>query len=247
MKRLVFTALMIALLAIPMAASSTLAAKATCRGLEATIVGTNASETIHGTAGRDVIVAKEGDDWVFGEAGNDVICGGPGADHLIGARGDDRLFGNRGRDILKGGRGFDRLNGGKGADACYKGPGGGDVVECEGADLRVQIFAPESRPEGAALAVKVRVRNIGAKPSHAYKIFVTERQRRVDCGADRSFEESKPSLDPGEWWQWPVGHPNGCQITGPDHFVRIVAEITQSSPDDNRSNDRDAAEIRITR
>jgi len=247
MSRLAITSFVIALLAVPAVGSTALGATPTCRGLEATIVGTAGSETIHGTPGRDVIVAGAGNDWVFGGAGFDVICGGPGRDRLMGERGDDRVFGNRGKDILRGGHGFDRLDGGKAADACYKGPDGGDTVDCEGADLRVQIFAPESRAEGAAIATTIRVRNVGARRSHSFTLVVTEHQRRVECGPDRSFDVDWGSLDPGEWRQWPAGHPNGCEITGPDHFVRIVAEVEQSSPDGDTSNDRDTAEIRIMR
>ena len=89
-------------------------------------------------------MAKEGNDRVYADAGFDVICGGPGRDRLVGGPGEDRIFGNRGKDILWGGSGFDRLNGGKSLDACYPGAGGGDVVDCEDADLRVTIFSPSS-------------------------------------------------------------------------------------------------------
>lgn len=247
MSRLVITSFVIALLAIPAVSSTALGAKPTCLGLEATIVGTANADVLQGTAGRDVIVAGDGNDRVFGKGGFDVICGGPGRDTLNGGDGEDRIFGNRGKDILRGGDGFDRLNGGKSLDACYPEEGGGDVVECEDADLRVEIFAPSSRKEGAAISATIRVRNVGAKPSRAFRLFITELQRRVDCGIDRSLNASRPSLAPGEWVQWPAGHPNGCQITGPDHFIRINAEVKQAAPDARPSNDSATARINITR
>jgi Ca2+-binding RTX toxin-like protein len=247
MARLVITSFVIALLAIPAVGSSALGADTTCRGLEATIVGTARSDVIRGTEGRDVIVAGDGNDRVFGDDGFDVICGGPGRDRLIGGRGEDRIFGNRGKDILRGGGGFDRLDGGKALDACYPGTDGGDVVDCEEADLRVTIHAPSSRVEGAAVTATVRVRNVGSKPSGPFKLFIKELQRRVDCGIDRSLNASRRSLAPGEWLQWPAGHPKGCQITGPDHFIRIDARVRQTTPDARPSNDSDTARIDITR
>jgi Ca2+-binding RTX toxin-like protein len=247
MARLVITSFVIALLAIPAISSTAFGANTTCLGLEATIVGTAGSDVIHGTEGRDVIVAKEGNDRVFGDDGFDVICGGPGRDTLIGGRGEDRIFGNRGKDVLRGGGGFDRLDGGKALDACYPGVDGGDVVDCEDADLRVSILAPSSRVEGAAIHATVSVRNVGAKPSLPFRLIITELQRRLDCGIDRSLRASRPSLAPGESLEWPAGHPNGCQITGPNHFIRINAEVRQASPDARRSNDSDTARINITR
>jgi hypothetical protein len=234
----------VALLAIPTISSATVAADdAACLGLEATIVGTPGNDVIHGTDGRDVITAGEGNDVVFGDSGYDVICGGPGRDRLMGGRGDDRLFGNRGKDILVGGLGFDRLNGGKSLDACYAGPGGGDVVECEEADLQVTIFAPASVEEGANIDAWIRVQNLGSKPSHAFTLVVEEHQRRVECLVDRSMRTSSESLAPGESKRWRAGHINGCQITGADPFIRIVAHVRQKERDERRSNDSDAAFI----
>jgi hypothetical protein len=248
MARLAITSFVIALLAVPAVGSTALGATPTCLGLEATIVGTGGADVIHGTDGRDVIVAKEGNDRVYADAGFDVICGGPGRDRLVGGPGEDRIFGNRGKDILWGGSGFDRLNGGKSLDACYPGAGGGDVVDCEDADLRVTIFSPSSAEEGAGFSAAVRVQNVGSKPSHSFRLVIEEHQRRVECGIDRTLRTALQSpLDPGEWMQWPAGHPNGCEITGPDHFIRLNAEVRQSDPDENRSNDSDTAVIKITR
>jgi len=247
MSRKVIISFVVALLAIPAIGSATLAAEGACLGLEATIVGTPGNDVIHGTEGRDVITAGEGNDVVFGDSGFDVICGGPGRDRLIGGSGDDRLFGNRGKDILVGGPGFDRLNGGKSLDGCYAGPGGGDVVECEDADLQVRIFAPASVEEGAAIDAWIRVQNVGSRPSPAFTLVVEEHQRRVECLVDRSMRVSSQSLAPGESRRWRAGHINGCQITGADPFIRIVARVRHGEGDERRSNDSDAATIDFKR
>jgi Ca2+-binding RTX toxin-like protein len=109
------------------AANSGVARQPTCRGVDATIVGTNGADDIHGTASRDVIVAKGGADDIEGRGGNDLICAGSGNDHaegddgndtILGNRGNDELEGDRGRDVLRGGLGFDKGDGGSGDDTC---------------------------------------------------------------------------------------------------------------------------------
>jgi len=107
------------------------AARPTCHGVRATIVGTPHHDRIIGTGHRDVIVAGRGDDVVISRGGNDLICGGPGADHLEGGRGRDHLYGETDRvdhgeqeacdhgDALDGGRGDDVLDPGHDADASY--------------------------------------------------------------------------------------------------------------------------------
>ena len=88
----------------------------TCRGIPATIIGTDGSDVRSGTPGRDVIVGLGGNDKLNGLAGNDLICGGAGRDTLKGGKGSDQLDGQEGKDILKGGPGKDKLNGGPGKD-----------------------------------------------------------------------------------------------------------------------------------
>jgi glucose/arabinose dehydrogenase len=87
-----------------------------CKGIPATIIGTDGSDVPSGTPGRDVIVGLGGNDKLSGLAGNDLICGGPGRDTLKGGKGRDQLDGQGGRDTLKGGPGKDKLNGGPGKD-----------------------------------------------------------------------------------------------------------------------------------
>ncbi|HVE23798.1 MAG TPA: CHRD domain-containing protein [Sporichthya sp.] len=99
------------------------ASAATCRGLAATMVGTNDDDTLTGTAGRDVIVGLGGNDRIRGLGGADVLCGGPGDDILLGGDGRDRLYGGIGRDTLRGEYGNDRLVGGAGDDILVGGPG----------------------------------------------------------------------------------------------------------------------------
>ena len=71
---------------------------ATCNGLTATIVGTDAAQTINGTAGNDVIAALGGNDTVNGLGGSDTICGGLGNDVITGGLGNDRFDGEGGTD-----------------------------------------------------------------------------------------------------------------------------------------------------
>jgi hypothetical protein len=88
----------------------------TCKGLVATVVGTNGSDARTGSLGQDVIAGLGGNDTLSGIAGNDVICGGGGKDLLKGGKGNDKLYGQKGNDALKGGGGNDVCKGGKGKD-----------------------------------------------------------------------------------------------------------------------------------
>jgi hypothetical protein len=90
--------------------------EAACRGLEATIVGTDGADRLRGTGARDVIVAGGGRDRVSAGSGNDVVCGGAGNDTLRGGGGRDKLFGDAGVDRLFGGPARDTLRGGPGRD-----------------------------------------------------------------------------------------------------------------------------------
>ena len=91
-----------------------------CKGLQATIIGTETDDVIIGTPGPDIIHGLGGHDLIIGSLGRDVICGGSGKDRLFGGSGRDRLFGDQGRDRLNGGKGRDRCSGGSGADTGVK-------------------------------------------------------------------------------------------------------------------------------
>jgi uncharacterized repeat protein (TIGR01451 family) len=113
----------------------------TCMGSDATIVGTNASETLRGTEADDVIFASGGADVIAGLGGKDLICGAAGPDRVKGGDANDRIAGGGGRDRLggqagndvvrgggradrlRGGSGNDLLSGGAGNDRCSGGPG----------------------------------------------------------------------------------------------------------------------------
>ena len=97
-----------------------------CRGIRATIVGTEGNDVRTGTPGRDVMLGLEGNDTLRGLAGNDVICGAKGNDTLNGGKGKDTLLGQKGNDKLKGGPGKDKLSGKNGKDT-LKGGGGRDL------------------------------------------------------------------------------------------------------------------------
>lgn len=104
---------------------------ATCRGTQATIVGTDGPDNITGTTGRDVVAGLGGNDRINGIGGNDLICGDAGNDTLLGSAGNDRLFGGTGRDKLNGGAGRDKLNGGPGKDGCKGGSKNDTATSCE--------------------------------------------------------------------------------------------------------------------
>jgi hypothetical protein len=111
-----------------------------CGGKNATIAGTEGSDTLEGTNRRDVIAALGGKDTVRSFRGNDVVCGaggkdklkgGGGKDKLRGQKGGDRLKGGGGKDKLKGAKGKDKLNGGGGKDKCVGGKGDDSAKKCE--------------------------------------------------------------------------------------------------------------------
>jgi uncharacterized repeat protein (TIGR01451 family) len=122
-------------------ASTRVTAASTCRGVPATIVGTEGSDRLIGTGNPDVIAGLGGGDTVLGRSGRDLVCsgggndrvvagsaadrvfGGAGADRLLGRGGPDLLAGNPGRDVLRGEAGGDRLRGGAGFDRCIGGAG----------------------------------------------------------------------------------------------------------------------------
>lgn len=133
----------IAALALGAVVSPVAAARPTCGGKVATIVGSDRGEAIAGTARADVIVARGGNDIVRGGGGDDLICGGGG---------DDRLLGGVGSDTLFGGPGGDRLDGAAGIDTCYQGPGSGPRVSCERPTMvrKLVIGGPGSGQVGEA-------------------------------------------------------------------------------------------------
>ena len=88
----------------------------TCKGKQATIVGTDGNDVRLGSQGQDVIIGLGGNDTLSGLGGSDVICGGPGKDTLKGGKGKDTLLGQGGKDRLKGGGGKDTCKGGDGKD-----------------------------------------------------------------------------------------------------------------------------------
>jgi RTX calcium-binding nonapeptide repeat (4 copies)/Kelch motif len=119
-------------------ASAEIFAPVTCRGKQATIVGTNGADRITGTPGADVIVGVGGHDKLSGLAGNDVICGGAGNDTLNGGAGKDQLSGQKGNDKLYGQKGNDKLSGKAGNDALKGGPGKDILKGGAGKDKQVQ-------------------------------------------------------------------------------------------------------------
>src|SRR6185436_15426148 len=110
---IVTSLLLVTIVLFPATAS---AAKPTCFGLKATIVGTNHADKLIGTDKKDVIVGLGGADKIKGGDKRDYICAGKGADTVKGGDGNDLIFGEGGGDRLYGG----------GGDFNQIAPGGGD-------------------------------------------------------------------------------------------------------------------------
>lgn len=137
----------------------------TCKGVPATLVGTNGPDVLEGTEGPDVIVALGGDDRIRSLGGNDLVCAGPGNDRvnlgsgadrgiggpghdtirgasgwdvIIGGPGNDRLISNGGNDLAKGGPGDDVIRGNLGDDLLVGGPGNDVVLGGPGSDDKLR-------------------------------------------------------------------------------------------------------------
>ena len=131
MKKFIF----VALAALLVGSSSTLALAGGPTNPDCTITGNQFSQTLFGTpeddvicgmGGNDIIYGLDGDDVILGGDGNDFIDGGAGADTLKGDAGADSLFGQNNIDQLFGGIGNDSLNGGAGVDT-LQGEAGVDI------------------------------------------------------------------------------------------------------------------------
>jgi Ca2+-binding RTX toxin-like protein len=103
---------------------STAAARVTCQGHVATIIGTDGPDHLVGTPQADVIDGLGGADQIEGRGGNDLICGDGGRDTLRGGNGNDRLdSGDKAfEDSENGGAGDDVLLI-RGTGAVYSEPG----------------------------------------------------------------------------------------------------------------------------
>ncbi len=124
----------------------------TCRGLAATIVGTDAGELLSGTAAADVIVALGGNDVVVGLGGNDVVCAGDGVDVVLGGGGNDTVLGQGGVDLLGGEAGDDVLAGGDGVDILAGGPGADTLLGGPGVDVLDGGPGPDTESQQGDLA-----------------------------------------------------------------------------------------------
>jgi hypothetical protein len=184
------------------------AARPTCAGLKATIVGTEGADTIRGTAHRDVIVARGGDDRIAAGAGNDVVCGGGGNDRIDAGAGDDAVRGEGGSDRVDGGAGRDRIVGGAGRDLCA----GERRSGCEG-KLRRRLPAlpalpvlPTGQPVATDPCQPVASCQQGAYPT---RWVVDVKGREVRTGPDSKLTvdwEASVVLvrvgDPRYQWNW---------------------------------------------
>jgi Ca2+-binding RTX toxin-like protein len=118
--------------------SAEIFAPVSCRGKQATKLGTDGADQITGTRSADVIAGLGGNDRLFGLAGKDVICGAKGNDTIKGGAGNDQLSGQKGNDKLYGQKGNDKLSGKGGSDTLKGGPGKDILKGGPGKDKQVQ-------------------------------------------------------------------------------------------------------------
>lgn len=109
---------------------------ATCRGAQATIIGTEEDDLLLGTDGEDVVVGGGGSDQILTGGGDDLVCPGPGDggpadegfDEVRTGGGDDVVTPGDGPSTIDTGEGEDYVEGGGGADR-IEGAGGDDYLE----------------------------------------------------------------------------------------------------------------------
>jgi Ca2+-binding RTX toxin-like protein len=124
----VAAAVLAGLVAVPPAA-----ARPTCLGRPATIVGTNRHDKLRGTEGPDVIAGLDGADVIRGLGGNDRICGGGGEKY--GDYQPEEIHGGPGDDRLSGGDFYEEMFGGAGRDVLRTDAGGGSAIGGPGDDV----------------------------------------------------------------------------------------------------------------
>jgi Ca2+-binding RTX toxin-like protein len=105
-------AIAVALLAVlaALVAASSAAARPSCFGHRATIVGNHLGNRIKGTPHADVIAGLGGRDVILGNGGRDIICGGGGSDRLFGGNRPNRLRHDQPAKLI-GGPGNDDIHG----------------------------------------------------------------------------------------------------------------------------------------
>lgn len=195
------------------------AARASCHGVRATIVGTAASNVIHGTPGRDVINGLGGNDTIYGRGGNDLVCGGSGADRLYGGRGHDRLYGELDRlhrvqedgvervgDTLRGGPGNDHLAAGRDtrpADIVVE-----DVYAWDQSAHGVHIDLRTGKARGEGRDTFTGRKYSVVASAHADVVEGSSRGEKISTGAGRDVVRARGGrdyVDVDASREWPKG------------------------------------------
>lgn len=210
------------------------------------IFGGDDDDDIFGFTGGDLLSGQEGKDVILGGEGNEAfaegggIAGGPGDDDLFGGGGEDNMRGHGGNDDLQGGADDDDLNGGDDTDACTQGEGTGPNVNCEVADLSVDVASPATAPEGD-ITYTVTVTNNGPS-TVAYTLALEEFDSDLLCtGGEGSTSE--PELAEGETRS--QMHIVTCVIEGPEGEVTLEATVTGPFDTDG-ANDNDNSTTAVT-
>jgi len=113
-----------------------------CRGVEATMLGTADADVLRGVLGRrEVILARAGDDLINARGGDNVICGGPGDDVIRGGRGENRVYGGPGDDSIRVGAGDSLIVAGPGDDRVRARAPGRNTIRARQGDNRIECGA----------------------------------------------------------------------------------------------------------
>ena len=214
------------------------AARPSCEGERATIVGTDRGDEIVGTRRADVIVSRGGKDTIRSRSGADVICSGDER---------DRVEASGGNDQVNGGEAQDRVDGGTGIDACLKAE---VLVDCE-ADLDVGVQGPVKMvgnpPEEVELIYNNEVAdwtfpysNQGPSPAPGTTLTITFAPRLTVRTLDSDCSEEPVDtvtcqlgvLDVGEAGEVVISaeSPGGCSEPQTDSF-EVSAVIDASTRD----------------
>jgi hypothetical protein len=199
------------------------------------IKGQGGKDDIFGFTGNDTLLdGGSGSDFIKGGGNSDTIDGGPGDDRLFGNGGGDVIFGDSGDDFLRGGAGADDLDGGDDIDECIPEAGNGTVINCEEADLAVEVTGPASAPEGL-VTLKVKVTNNGPAAS-SYRLDLDRVDGDAECDQPPA-SISKPVLESGDSRSLDIGL--NCSIEGAEPGITLMATVIADANDPNPGNDSD--------
>lgn len=221
------------------------AARPTCGGKQATIVGTAGPDHIVGTSGADVIVAGGGNDTIRSRGGADLICSGAGDDRIWAGGGKDRIWASGANDKVNGGAGRDRVDGGTGIDACRT----SEVLKnCE-ANLDVDVQGPATMSDNDVADWTFDFSNSGPSTAPGTRLTITFAPRltvdTLDSGCSEGPEDTvtcrlgKLKVKGSGEVVISAGAPPTCSAPSTDSF-EVSAVIAASTRDHVPGNNTDS-------